>query len=173
MEQLTKESARERFEQIYALMNEHDIGKLPEIFTEDVEFQDDAWPKLMKGHADVEEFISALWRAMPDLHFELAEGPYVSDDGRHAAARVRISGTLTGPIDPPGFAPTGSRVTTEFAAFYEVEDGRIKRERVILNMNDVGNQIGALPAPGSRGEKVGVLMQRLAARWIRRRAAAS
>jgi hypothetical protein len=60
-------------------------------------------------------------------------------------------------------------LTTEFAAFYELEGERIKRERVILNMNDVGVQMGAAPAPGSRSEKLGVAIQHLTARRMRRR----
>jgi steroid delta-isomerase-like uncharacterized protein len=165
-------SARALFEHFYELVNEHDVRHIPAIFTEDIEFQDDAWPDLMKGHADVEAFLTALWRAMPDLRFELLEGPYLSEDGRHAAARVRVSGTVTGPLDPPGFAPTDTRLTTEFGAFYKLEGERIKRERVILNMNDAGVQMGALPPPGSRGEKLAVAIQRLTARWMRRRVTA-
>jgi predicted ester cyclase len=166
---LSRESARALFEHIYELMNERDVRHIPTIFTEDIEFQDDAWPEIMRGHADVERFLTALWRAMPDLRFELLEGPYLGEDGRHAAARVRVSGTVTGPADPPGFAPTDTRLTTEFAAFYELEGERIKRERVILNMNDVGVQMGAAPAPGSRSEKLGVAIQHLTARRMRRR----
>lgn len=169
-DRLTPEGARALFEHIYEVVNERDTRRIPEIFTEDIEFQDDAWPQVMRGHAEVEEFLRALWRAMPDLRFELVEGPYLAENGRHAAARVRVAGTVTGPVDPPGFAPTDSPMTTEFAAFYELEGERIKRERVILNMNDVGTQFGALPPPGSPGERIGVLLQRLAALRMRRRA---
>jgi predicted ester cyclase len=169
LERRSHESAHALFEHIYGLLNEHDIRHISTIFTEDIEFQDDAWPETMRGHADVERFITALWRAMPDLRFELVEGPYLSEDGRHAAARVRAGGTMIGSFDPPGFAPTDSRVTVEFAGFYELEGDRIKRERVILDMNDVGVQSGAAPAPGSRGERLAVAMQHLTARRMRRR----
>jgi predicted ester cyclase len=118
---------------------------------------------------NIERFFTSLWRAMPDLRFEVVEGPYLDEEGRHAAARVRVEGTMTGSAEPPGFAPSGTRVTTEFAAFYELEGERIKRERVILNMNDVGVQMGAVPAPGSRGEKLVAAIQHLTARRMRRR----
>jgi len=120
----------------------------------------------------MEHFLTALWRAMPDLRFELVEGPYLAEDGRHAAARVRVSGTVTGRLDPPGFAPTGAPMTTEFGGFYEFEGERVKRGRIIVNMNDVGIQIGAAPAPGSRAERLAVRMQRLTARRLRRGAKA-
>jgi steroid delta-isomerase-like uncharacterized protein len=169
---LSPANARALFERIYELVNECDVRDIPTIFTEDIEFQDDAWPEVMRGHADVGRFLSSLWRAMPDLRFEVVEGPYLGADGRHAAARVRVEGTMTGSADPPGFAPTNGHVTTEFAAFYELEGERIRRERVILNMNDVGVQMGAAPAPGSRGERLAVAIQRLTARRMRRRAKA-
>jgi hypothetical protein len=55
-------------------------------------------------------------------------------------------------------------VTTEFGGFYEFEGERVKRGRVIVNMNDVGIQIGAAPASGSRAERLALAMQRLNAR---------
>jgi predicted ester cyclase len=168
-ERLTPESARALFERNYQLLNERDVRHIPIIFTEDIEFNDDAWPETVRGHREMERFLTAVWRAIPDLRFELLEGPHLSEDGQHAAARVRVSGTMSGSLDPPGFAPTGNRVATEFGGFYELEGDRVKRGRIILNMNDVGVQIGAAPAPGSRGERLGVAMQRLIARRMRRR----
>ena len=145
---------------------------IPTVFTEDVEFEDDAWPESIRGHAQMERFLTAVWRAMPDLRFEILEGPYLAEDGRHAAARVRVSGIATGRFDPPGFAPTRARVTTEFGGFYEIEGERVKRGRIIVNMHDVGIQIGAAPAHGTRAERLALAMQHLNARRIRRRAEA-
>lgn len=169
---LSHESARALIERNYSLLNEHDAGHIRTVFTEDVEFVDDAWPESIRGHAQMERFLTTLWRAMPDLRFELVEGPYLAEDGRHAAALVRISGTVTGRFDPPGFAPTGARVTTEFGGFYEFEGERLKHGRIIVNMNDVGIQIGAAPTPGSRAERLALRMQHLNARRLRRRAKA-
>jgi len=164
--------ARSMLERIFALLNEHDTRHIPAMFTEDIVFVDDAAPETLSGHAEMEEFLASLWRAMPDFRFELADGPYVSEDGRHLAARVHAGGTLTGRFDPPGFAPTGTGVSTEYGGFYEFEGDRVKRARIIVNMNEVGVQIGAAPAPGSLGERVAVGIQRLAARRMRKRSQA-
>lgn len=166
------EGARALFERIYGLLNEHDLRHIPMVFTEDIVVEDDAWPQTIKGHAEMERSFASLWRAVPDFRFELLEGPYLSEDGRHTATRVRVGGTMTGSFDPPGFAPTGNRLTTEYVAFYEIEGDRLKRGRIIVNMNDVGIQIGAAPASGSRGERLAVLIQHLNARRMRKRAAA-
>jgi len=155
------------FEHLFASLNEHDVRLIPELYAEDVVFDDDAWPTTMHGHADVQEFLSALWRASPDFRFEIVEGPYMSADGRRAAIRVRTHGKMTGSYDPPGLAPTNTEMSTEFAGFYEFEGRRAKRIRVIVNMNDVGVQTGAVPPPGSLAERVALVRQRLSARWRR------
>lgn len=167
-EGLTHERAREIFERAYDVLNEHDLERIGEVFTEDVVFEDDAWPETLHGHAGIRELLGALWRAFPDFRFELAAGPYLGEDGHSAALKARTTGTMTGPFDPPGFAPTGGRMTTEYAGFYELEGDRIRRARVIVNMNDAAAQLGAAPRPGSGAERVVVLMQRLRARFARR-----
>jgi len=168
-QRLDHDAARSLFERIYALLNEHDARHVPAIFTEDIVLEDDAAPETVHGHAEIERFLASLWRAMPDFRFELVEGPYLSEDARHASVRVRVDGTLTGSLDPPGFAPTGTRVTAEYGGFYEFEGNRVKRARIIVNMNDLGVQVGAAPAPGSLGERVAVRVQHLTARRMRRR----
>ena len=142
---------RELFEHIYGLLNEHELRYVDEVFTEDVIFQDDAWPTVMHGRAEVKEFLSAIWTAAPDFRFELVEGPYVSPDGDHAAARIRVEGTFTGSYRPPGLHPTNAPMATEFGAFYEFVEGRIRRERVILNMYSVGVQYGPCLPPAPAG----------------------
>ena len=167
-ERLTHERARDLFERFYELLNQHDPRQIPAIFTDDIVFVDDASPDTVRGHGDMERFLGSIWRAFPDFRFELAEGPYLSEDGG-VAARVRVTGTMTGPLDPPGFAPTGRRLDTEYGGFYELDGDRIRRGRIIVNMQAAAVQLGALPPPGSRGERVAVLMQRLQARLMRRR----
>ena len=169
-ERLTHERAREVFQRAYDLMNQHDPAHIPAIFTEDLVFEDDAWPETIRGHAEMNTFLSSIWRGFPDFRFQIVEGPFLSEDGRRAALRVRVTGTALGPLDPPGFAPTGRVMSTEYGGFYELEGERVKHARIIINMNDVAIQIGAAPPPGSRGERLAVLMQRLNARRMRGRA---
>jgi hypothetical protein len=85
-ERLSYDSARALFERNFQLLNEHDVRHIPTVFMEDIEFEDDAWPETIRGHADMERFMTALWHAMPDFRFELLEGPFLAEDGRHAAA---------------------------------------------------------------------------------------
>ena len=161
-------SAAGFFERYYALINEHDLRRVEELFTDDLEFDDDAWPGVIRGRAEMQRFLTYLWTAMPDLRFELVDGPYVGAvEGRYAV-RVRTTGTMTGPMDPPGFAPTGREVVVEFAGFYELRDLQVCRARLLTDTHAIAVQVGAAPPSGSRGEKLGVAMQRIGVRLRRR-----
>lgn len=168
-DQLTHERAREIFQRAYDLLNEHDLTHVPAIFTEDILFEDDAAPEPIRGHEEMRRFLSSIWTAFPDFRFERLHGPYLAQDGG-VAVHVRVTGTMEGKLDPPGFLPTGAHLSTEYGGFYELEGDRIRRARIIINMSDAAVQLGALPAPGSKGEKVAVLAQGLQARLKRRRA---
>jgi steroid delta-isomerase-like uncharacterized protein len=167
-EPLSQEHARDLFRRWYEVLNARDPKRVAEVFTEDVVFVDDAWPETVRGHGEMKRFLGAIWTAFPDFRFELVEA-YPGADGATAAAHVRVSGSMDGPLDPPGFAPTGRRLATDYGGFYEIDGERIRRGRIIVNMNDAAVQLGALPPPGSRGERAAVMVQRLQARLMRRR----
>src|SRR4051812_35358883 len=90
--------------------NSHDPERLLALMTDDIVYDDSAWPTTMRGHADVREFLDHTWRGIPDLRFEGREGPYVVAGEPKAAFWWDGHGTHTGPLDPPGLAPTGKRM---------------------------------------------------------------
>jgi steroid delta-isomerase-like uncharacterized protein len=146
--------------------NSHQAERVLGFLTEDVEVRDDSWPETMHGHGDVREFLQALWRAIPDMRFELLEGPYVIPGQPRASFHWRGSGTFTGPMDPPGFAPTGRRWEIDGADFQEYRDGRIVKLRVAFDMMSVSRQLGVLPARGSSEERALATVQRGAMRVL-------
>jgi steroid delta-isomerase-like uncharacterized protein len=140
--------------------NSHQADRVLEFLTADVEIRDDSWPNTMHGHGDVREFLEALWRAVPDMTFDLLEGPYVIPDGPRASFHWRGCGTFTGRMDPPGFAPTGQRWEVDGVDFQEYRDGRIAKLRVIFDVMTVSRQLGVMPATGSRAERAMAAAQR-------------
>ena len=140
--------------------NSHQPDRILDLLTEDVEARDDSWPKPMHGHREVREFVEALWRAVPDMTFELLAGPYVIPDEPRASFHWRGSGTFTGRMDPPGFAPTGRRWEIDGADLHEYRDGRISRLRVVFDLMSVSRQLGVMPAAGSRAERAMAAAQR-------------
>lgn len=147
--------------------NSHEADRVLALVTEDVEIRDDSWPKTMHGHADVREFLGALWRAIPDMTFELLDGPYVIPGEPRSSFHWRGSGTFTGPMHPPGFAPTERRWDVDGVDFQEYHRGRIRKLRVACDMMTVSRQLGVMPASGSRGERALAAAQRGAA-WAQR-----
>jgi steroid delta-isomerase-like uncharacterized protein len=134
---------------------------------DDIVYDDSAWPTTMRGHAEVRPFLDWCWRAFPDLRFELLEGPFLHPHERKASDCWRGVATHTGPIDPPGFAPTGKRVEFDGMTFMEFRDGRLSRLSFVFDMADVLRQLGLLPKSGSRAERGLVGLQRLGARVTR------
>lgn len=140
--------------------NSHQADRVLGLLTDDVEARDDSWPKAMHGHGEVREFLEALWRAVPDMSFELLAGPYVIPDEPRASFQWRGTGTFTGRMDPPGFAPTGRRWEIDGADFHEYRDGRISRLRVVFDLMSVSRQLGVMPAAGGRAERAMAAAQR-------------
>lgn len=63
-EQVTHERAQANLERLYGILNEHDPAKIPLIFTEEVVFEDDAWPETVRGHLEMRRFLTTVWRAL-------------------------------------------------------------------------------------------------------------
>ena len=144
--------------------NSHEVDRLLALMSEDIEYRDDAWPKPMRGHADVREFLEASWRAFPDMTFELLSGPYVIPGEPRAAFHWRGWATHTGPLEPPGLAPTGRRWEIDGADFHEYRDGRVCKLRIAFDMLSVSRQLGLMPAAGGRAESALAMAQRSASR---------
>jgi steroid delta-isomerase-like uncharacterized protein len=142
--------------------NSHQPERLLELMTEDIVYDDSAWPTTMRGPAQVREFLDSAWGAMPDLEFEMVEGPFLHASEPVATFRWKGSGTFSGPLEPPGFAPTGARVEFEGFDLHEYRDGRVCRLRIVFDMLDVSRRLGLMPQHGSRAEKAGAAAQRLA-----------
>ena len=145
-----------------AAWKSHQPERLFELMTEDIVYDDSAWPTTMRGQADVRVFLESVWRAFPDLEFEMTDGPFLHPTAAKAAFHWRGTGTQTGPLDPPGFAPTGKRIEFEGVDLHEYREGKVSRLNIVFDMMDVARQLGTLPRAGSRAEKAVATAQRLA-----------
>lgn len=152
------------------LVSDGDIDALLQASTDDIVFVDVAFPEPSHGKDGLRSVLANVFGAFPDLRYEPLGEPLLSLDGTVAATRVRFTGTMQGRLDPPGFAPTGTPIDFEAVETFEFADGKAQRVELLFNVMELGVQIGAAPAPGSGGEKVGLLLQRLQARVARRRA---
>lgn len=162
--------ARQFLHRLHAAANAHDAHAVAALCSDDVVWEDPAAPQTLHGRDAVLRFHrDIMFPALPDTHLELIDGPYLSLDGTGVAARLRISGTMTGPLTPPGFAATGAALVFETAEFSHFENGLLAHHTVVLNMLDLARQIGAVPPAGTFGARVGVWLQHVSAFWARAR----
>jgi steroid delta-isomerase-like uncharacterized protein len=136
---------------------------MADLVTDDVVWEDPALPAPARGPAAVQEFMRDAWVAFPDLRFDETDTPHRTAGGDQLAWRWRMRGTNTGPIDPPGFAPTGRTIEIEGVDLWTMRDGRIARYRAFYDFNELAVQLGLAPAPGSRLEQALATLQRLGA----------
>ena len=150
-------------------LNAHNAERFVALMTEDVIFDHSAWPTTLRGRAQVRSFYTDfLWKAFPDLRLEPEDGPFLHPQAPRAAMAWRAVGTHTGPIDPPGLAPTGKRTEVSVREIAEFRDGRVSRLQIVVDMAAVLRQLGVLPAQGSRAERGIAALQRLQIRMSRR-----
>ncbi len=154
--------AKEFAERWGAAWNSHDPDRLLELMAEDIAYDDSAWPRTMHGHSDVREFLASVWRAMPDLAFDLPEEPFLLPGAPKAVLYWKATGTFSGPLEPPGFAPTNARLAFDGFDLHEYRDGLVSRLQIVFDMADISRQAGLLPKQGSAIEKAGASAQRLA-----------
>ena len=133
--------------------NSQDADAVLALMTEDIVYEDSSWPRQMRGHGDVREFLEHIWRGFPDLRFETLK-TYVHPERNEAAYYWRGGGTHTGPLDPPGLKPTGKTLTLEGVDFREYRDGKVAALRICFDMAGAMRQLGVLPPTGSREERL-------------------
>jgi predicted ester cyclase len=156
--------ARHFIGRLHAAVNAHDVNALVELCCDDVVWQDPAAPHTLRGRDDVRWFHQhVMFAALPDVQIELIDGPFISSDGSGLAVRLRIEGTMSGTLDPPGFAPTRGRLRFETAEFSRLRGGLLAEHVVVLDMLNLARQIGAMPAADSVAGRVGVWLQHAAA----------
>lgn len=154
-------------ERYAAAWNDCDTDAMAELLTDDIVWVDPALPAPARGIPAVQEFMRSSFRIFPDLRFSEPDRPHLTVDGDLIAWAWTMEGTFRGPIDPPGFAPTGKHMKVDGVDLWRMRDGRIQDYRAFYDMNDVVRQLGILPEPGSRAERMTASLQRLQVRFQR------
>jgi predicted ester cyclase len=149
--------------------NSHDTTDPPDLATADVVSIDPALAEPANGVATVRRFMEDSWRAVPDLRFEVTGSRCFADDAPVLMVPWRMTGTQLGPVDPPGYAPTGRRIEVEGVDVYAFRGERVADYRACYDNLAVARQLGLLPTPGSRGEHLLAAAQRAPARLRRPR----
>jgi steroid delta-isomerase-like uncharacterized protein len=160
---LNSDFARDFADRWQVAWNSRRPEEVTALCTDDVRWEDPMTERPERGKAAVTAYLESTWRTFPDLHFTWPEGPYCSFDGTKLACHWRVTGTMQGPVDP-GFAPTGRTVEAEGVDLLELRDGLVCDYVGFFDARGMARQIGVMPAPGGRAERIAVRLQRLGAR---------
>lgn len=159
---------RARVEALFRALNEHDVDKIIELHTPDAVLVAPTVTAPVTGRAAIAVEFTSMFRVFPDLQFLMDElEVYVAASGR-VAVRWHLTGTMTGAIDPPGYAPTGKKASVFGTCLYEYQDGLITRHTIVYDSMGLLQQIGVMPAMDSAQAKRIAGLQRTVARVGRR-----
>lgn len=105
-----------------------------------------------------------LFAAFPDFRFEILD---VVAEGEKAAVRWRATGTFDGDTSFEGMEPTGAKVDLTGCDLLTIHNGKIHRNDAYMNGAQMAQQLGALPSPGSPGERLSLAAFNLKTRLSR------
>jgi steroid delta-isomerase-like uncharacterized protein len=166
---LTAEVARAFAERWLTAWNSRRSEAVLVLCTDDVRWDDPLTEQTERGKAALAHYLQSLWETFPDLEMEWREEPFLSLGGARVVFHWRMSGTMRGPLEPQGFAPTGRSLDAEGIDVFELRDGLVCSYTGFFDARGMAQQIGLLPATGSHAERLAVTAQRLSARIERRR----
>lgn len=98
---------------------------------------DPALAEPARGPSAVAEFAAASLAAFPDLTFTQPGAIAISDDSRAAYVPWCMSGTNSGPIEPPGFAATGRSIEISGFDVWQFRDGSLWRYEAIYDFSEM------------------------------------
>jgi predicted ester cyclase len=155
--------------------NARDLDRFTALLTEDVYWHDLGMlhPPAV-GREAVRRFSESVLRAFPDFHYQIRHPICVAEGGTRCVVPWTITATNTGPLEPPGLAPTGRRVSFSGFDFMELRGPLVAHIETRFDVADVAEQLTGLrlrPRAGSWVERCLVLAQRCVAAWARRRGA--
>ena len=166
---ITDEFVRQWIPRFLDGWHSHDPDRLAELSTPDVWWEDPfIYPNgELRGRDALRDWLRSIFRAFPDVEFETPGEPMISLDRTRLSFEWAGRSKMSGPLDPPGFAPSGTIVNFRGVDIHTFRGDLVAHVLTFTDVAGVANQIGAMPPAGSIGEKLGVQVQHLMARRLR------
>jgi steroid delta-isomerase-like uncharacterized protein len=118
----------------------------------------------LRGPDGLKSVVTMYRSAFPDVRMTVDD---VIASGDKVVLRWHSEGTHRGEL--AGLAPTGVQGSTTGISIDRWQDGKIVEGWAEWDNMGLARQLGAAPPEGSVGEKIGMGLQRLMARWMRRK----
>jgi predicted ester cyclase len=118
----------------------------------------------LRGPDGLKRIVTMYRAAFPDVRMTVDD---VIASGDKVVLRWHSEGTHRGGL--MGLAPTGVHGSATGISIDRWQDGKIVETWAEWDNMGLARQIGAAPPEGSVGEKIGIGLQQLMARWMRRK----
>jgi steroid delta-isomerase-like uncharacterized protein len=118
----------------------------------------------LRGPDGLKRIVTMYRTAFPDVRMTVDD---VIASGDKVVLRWHSEGTHRGEL--AGLAPTGVHGSATGISIDRWQDGKIIEAWAEWDNMGLARQLGAAPPEGSVGEKIGIGLQRLMARWMRRK----
>jgi steroid delta-isomerase-like uncharacterized protein len=118
----------------------------------------------LRGPDGLKRVVTMYRTAFPDVRMTVDD---VIASGDKVVLRWHSEGTHRGEL--AGLAPTGVHGSATGISIDRWQDGKIVEAWAEWDNMGLARQLGAAPPEGSVGEKIGIGLQRLMARWMRRK----
>ena len=115
--------------------NKRDLDRLVETLSEDAVYTVMPLKKEWRGKAEIREFYTMLWTALPDVKLDLMSR--VADE-HYVVEESHVHGTHTGPLF--GIPPSGNYIEFDLVIYFPFKDGKIMGERLYLDVNSITRQ---------------------------------
>ena len=158
---------RHEITQMIGAFNAHDVDGILSHFTDDVVWEDPSLSAPALGKDAARAAIGHIFTPFRDFQFALDDlRIFLGADGTSAVSTWTWTATMTGPIDPPGYAPTGKTARVSGACRYEFRAGKISNHTVIYDLYGLMAQLGLVPGIDSVQVKAMAGAQRLTQRAV-------
>jgi steroid delta-isomerase-like uncharacterized protein len=150
--------------------NEGNLDVIDQLVAPDAVNHDPAEPahlRQLRGPDVLKRTVTMYRAAFPDVRITV-DDVITADD--KVVLRWRSEGTHRGELE--GLAPTGVRASVTGISIDLWRDGKVVESWTEWDNLGLGRQLGAAPPEGSMGEKVGIRLQNLMARRMRKQSTA-
>lgn len=118
--------------------NSRGLDRIPEFYASD--FVGDHRPHaLREGHEGIRTMVEKVWTVFPDYHEEVQE---LIAEGDRVVLHLIVSGTQQGAWGT--LPPTGKRAQYDEIVIFQIRDGKVIRQRGIIDRLSALTQLGAV-----------------------------
>lgn len=158
------ESSRRLLEETF---NTGNLELIDQLVAPDAVDHDPAQPphiRELRGPEVLKRTVKMYREAFPDVRMTVED---VFSEGDRVALRWRAEGTHRGELE--GLAPTGVHAEVTGISVDRWQGGKVVESWTQWDNLGMARQLGAAPPEGSMGEKLGLQVQRLTARRLRKK----